>query len=86
MIVNNLITMLVECYLNAYLKVTMTLVYNLNIFQIISSSARCGSNNKIKIRSDTTFLGDDWTFLGYNTSKSNVHGCSYGMRIEGLPI
>ena len=55
--VNEMITTCPEQYLNAHLKVTRKVVYDINFFWIISSSAHSGYKTTIENGTDTSLLG-----------------------------
>ena len=63
MSVNKLITTLAVFYLNAKLKFNRTVVYNNNVFRIISDIAHSGSNTTINNGYDTSLLGEGWNLL-----------------------
>ena len=55
--VNEVITTFPEKYLNVHLKVTRTVVYNENVFFIMSYIDHSGSNTTKENVNDTSLLG-----------------------------
>ena len=55
--VNELVTMCVSRYLNLHLRVTIMVVYNYNVFSIMSSRNHSGINNTIENVADNIFIG-----------------------------
>ena len=84
--VNEMITTCPEQYLNSHLKVTRTVVYNENVFLIISYIDHSGSNTTIENVNDNSLIGELWNFLEYNIRKDNMNVCSDVMRLGGFPI
>ena len=81
MSVNEMITTCTVRYLNAHMKVTRTVVYNENVFWIISDTSHSESNTTIDHGTDTSLIGEGWNLLEYTTRKANERGCSDGTRM-----
>ena len=86
MILNEMIPTCEARYLNSHLGVSMAVVYNDNVFRIMSSRARSVSNTTIYNGYDTSLFVEVCTFFEYTTRNYNVHSCIVLIWMEGFPI